>query len=73
MTCGQLINQIAQINRSAGTQFLAQFSEAQLENYLARLLAVKDAFEAQFHQQYDQLPAEQAEQQQQEEPVLAAC
>lgn len=54
MTHSQLISQIAQTNRSAKAEYLAQFSQAELEKYLDRLLATREAFEAQFGQ-FDQL------------------
>ena len=54
MTHSQLISQIAQTNRSARAEYLAQFSQEDLQEYLNRLLATREAFEAQFGQ-FDQL------------------
>ncbi len=54
MTHSQLISQIVQTNRSARAEYLAQFTEAELQKYLDRLMATREAFEAQFGQ-FDQL------------------
>ncbi|NLX06240.1 MAG: hypothetical protein GXY33_13970 [Phycisphaerae bacterium] len=48
MTKQELIGRIATINRSARAEFLAEFSEAELQQYLNNLEAVWGDFKAQF-------------------------
>lgn len=48
MTKQQLIDRITGLNQSAQPQFLAEFSEAELQQYLTNLESVWDDFTAQF-------------------------
>ena len=48
MTKQKLMDRIMQLNRSARAEFLAEFSEAELQRYLTNLEAVWDAFKSQF-------------------------
>lgn len=48
MSKRELIDQITQLNRSAGAEFLADFTEAELQQYLANLEAVWTDFSAQY-------------------------
>jgi uncharacterized protein YnzC (UPF0291/DUF896 family) len=50
MTKVQLIERISQLNRSAGTEFLAEFEEAELQQYLNNLEMVWNDFQEQFYQ-----------------------
>jgi len=48
MTKLELIDRIREMNRSAGAEFLAEFSEAELQQYLANLTDVWADFKSQF-------------------------
>lgn len=48
MTKRELIGRITEINRSARAEFLAEFSEAELQHYLTNLEAIWADFREQF-------------------------
>lgn len=48
MTKEELINRITDMNRSARAEFLAEFTEAELQRYLENLESVWAGFKAQF-------------------------
>lgn len=50
MTKQQLIDQITEMNRSARAEFLAEFSEAELQQYLGNLETIWAGFQSQFSQ-----------------------
>ena len=58
MTKQELIKRISEINRSARAEFLAEFTEAELQQYLTNLEAVWTEFSAQFVQSTADYPAE---------------
>ena len=63
----QLIERISQLNRSARTEFLTEFEEAELRQYLNNLEAVWNDFQDQFYQ-----TAECSESEYELEPALMA-
>jgi hypothetical protein len=67
MTKVQLIERISQLNRSARTEFLAEFEEAELQQYLNNLETVWNDFQEQFYQ-----TAETSETEHEFEPALMA-
>ncbi len=54
----QLIDQISQLNRSARAEFLSEFDEAELQQYLENLQAVWEDFERQFSEPSEAIQAE---------------
>jgi hypothetical protein len=49
----QLIERISQMNRSARAEFLAEFNEAELQQYLGNLETVWSEFQAQYYRTTD--------------------
>ncbi len=54
----KLIEQIGQLNRSAQAEFLSEFNEAELQQYLENLQAVWADFEKQFAEPSDEIQSE---------------
>jgi hypothetical protein len=64
----KMIERISQLNRSARAEFLAEFSEAELQRYLTNLESVWTDFHRQFYQTEGSFSAEHEA----FEPVLMA-
>lgn len=59
MTKRQVIGRIIELNRSARAEFLAEFSEAELQQYLVNLEEIWSEFKDQFAEGCEhQIPAE---------------
>ncbi len=54
----KLIEQITQLNRSAQAEFLSEFNEAELQQYLRNLQDVWEDFERQFAEPADEIQHE---------------
>ncbi len=65
----KLIERISQLNRSARAEFLAEFDEAELQQYLCNLEGVWADFQQQFYRSPDNLTHSETEHL---EPVLMA-
>ena len=69
----KLIEQISRLNHTARAEFLADFTEAELQQYLENLQMVWSDFRNQFHDPFDDIPAtEVKEKEQVGEAVLVA-
>jgi len=62
MTKQDLIERITDLNRSARAEFLAEFTEAELQQYLTNLEAVWGEFKAQFVETAKESEPEESEQ-----------
>jgi uncharacterized protein YnzC (UPF0291/DUF896 family) len=55
----QLIERIGELNRSARTEFLAEFEEAELQQYLTNLETVWADFQQQYYTAYETTGSQQ--------------